>query len=98
MAERRIEIDRRRFVTGAAQAGLGIALSGGVAGGREELPRAKRPEAQWNSSSVVRLDGEWLLAPDPENIGRAQGWWSRPQAGARPTPVPWIIQEVFPDY
>ena len=45
------------------------------------------------------LDGPaWLLAPDPANGGREQRWWEKPAAGAKATPVPWIIQEVFPGY
>jgi hypothetical protein len=48
------------------------------------------------SAAVVSLDGPWSLAPDPKNVGRDQRWWERPVPDAKPTPVPWIIQEVFP--
>jgi hypothetical protein len=44
------------------------------------------------------LDGPWRLAIDPGNCGRAERWFERPHAEARPAPVPGIIQQVFPDY
>jgi len=47
---------------------------------------------------AVSLDGQWMLAPDSDNRGRAEQWCNGPVEGARPTPVPWIIQEVFPGY
>ena len=51
------------------------------------------------SSATISLDGSsWLLAPDPKNEGRDQKWWEKPAAGAKPTRVPWIIQEVFHGY
>lgn len=50
------------------------------------------------SSGVVSLDGpDWLLAPDPENVGRDQRWWQQPTPDAKPTKVPWVIQDIFPD-
>jgi hypothetical protein len=48
------------------------------------------------SAVVMSLDGPWTLAPDPKNVGRQERWWGGPVAGAKPTRVPWIIQEVFP--
>jgi len=50
------------------------------------------------STIVVSLDGEWLLATDPQNIGRDQKWYAAPVAAAKPTKVPWIIQDAFPAY
>ena len=50
------------------------------------------------ASSVVALDGRWMLAVDPKNVGRDQKWWEKPTAEAKATKVPWIIQEVFPGY
>jgi hypothetical protein len=50
------------------------------------------------SATVVSLDGSWLLAPDPQNVGRDAQWWTAPRPGAKPTRVPWIIQEAFPGY
>jgi hypothetical protein len=40
----------------------------------------------------------WLLATDPENLGREARWWEAAPAQAKPAPVPGIIQEVFRDY
>ncbi|MCX6911413.1 MAG: glycoside hydrolase family 2, partial [Verrucomicrobia bacterium] len=50
------------------------------------------------SPPVVSLDGDWLLATDPQNEGRSQQWWQRPRADAKQTKVPWIIQDAFPGY
>ena len=50
------------------------------------------------STTVVSLDGRWLLAPDPENIGRDRAWWQKPAAEAKSARVPGIIQEAFPLY
>jgi hypothetical protein len=50
------------------------------------------------SSSVVSLDGQWLLATDPQNAGKNQKWWEQPVPKAKPTQVPGIIQEAIPGY
>ncbi len=51
------------------------------------------------ASSITSLDGQWLLAVDPQNVGRASRSGSRePVAAAKPTKVPWIIQDAFPGY
>ena len=58
----------------------------------------KTPNA-WLSGTVTSLDGvDWLLGIDPQNVGREQRWFEQPTANARPTRVPWIIQDIFPDY
>ena len=45
---------------------------------------------------VLSLDGTWLIAMDPKNIGREQGWPRKPPAaGTRETRVPSVIQETF---
>ncbi len=55
--------------------------------------RAASPRA------VIPLDGtDWLLAPDPKNIGRDAKWFQAPPPGAKKTKVPWIIQDAFPGY
>jgi len=50
------------------------------------------------STIVVPLDGEWLLATDPRNVGREEKWHVRPATDAKPARVPWIIQDAFPGY
>lgn len=51
------------------------------------------------STSVLSLNGnDWLLIPDPQNIGIEQKWFSAPLPQARKTKVPWIIQDAFPGY
>ncbi|HOZ48050.1 MAG TPA: glycoside hydrolase family 2 TIM barrel-domain containing protein [Candidatus Hydrogenedentes bacterium] len=49
-------------------------------------------------SPVTSLDGEWWLATDPGNVGQTETWWSSPRPDAKPTKVPWIIQDAFPGY
>src|SRR3972149_460571 len=51
------------------------------------------------TTAVISLDGDdWLLATDPENVGREQHWFTAPGEGAKRTKVPWIIQDAFPAY
>ena len=33
---------------------------------------------------VTSLDGEWLLAVDPDNVGQTEAWWSSPRPDAKP--------------
>ncbi|MBI3971003.1 MAG: hypothetical protein HY332_06910 [Chloroflexi bacterium] len=48
---------------------------------------------------LQRLEGRWLVAPDPGNAGRAARWFDiGPAEAARETPIPAIIQQVFPGY
>lgn len=48
---------------------------------------------------VLSLDGAgWRIATDPANRGREERWYEAPRPEAQPTPVPWIIQDVFPGY
>ena len=55
--------------------------------------------AQTQPSATISLDGDnWLLASDPKNVGQAQSWAKAPPPEARSTRVPWVIQDVFPDY
>ena len=48
---------------------------------------------------VFSLDGDsWRIAVDPTNVGRQEAWFNAPRPEAKATKVPWIIQDVFPDY
>ncbi len=50
-------------------------------------------------AAVVSLDADdWLLATDPRNVGRVEGWQSGPRPQAKRAKVPWIIQGPFPGY
>jgi hypothetical protein len=45
------------------------------------------------------LDGpDWKIATDPKNAGREGKWFEGPRPEAKPTKVPWVIQDIFPDY
>ena len=50
-------------------------------------------------TTTLSLDGDvWKIATDPKNVGREEHCFNAPTADAKPTKVPWIIQDVFPDY
>jgi hypothetical protein len=51
-------------------------------------------------SPVISLDAEtgWVLATDPDNVGKADRWFEGPRQSGRPTRAPCTIQEVFDDY
>ena len=71
----------------------------GFATARAGEPATSVPAGQPVSSNVVSLDGDgWLLATDPKNVGREEKWFETPRAEAKPTKVPWIIQDAFPAY
>jgi hypothetical protein len=46
----------------------------------------------------MSLDGDWLLATDPKNVGCEQKWFTVSVKDAKPTKVPWIIQDAFSGY
>ncbi len=80
-----------------------VSLSFSVLGGAaKEAPAARRPaESPLGSKPTVvtSLDGaDWLIATDPKNVGREQGWFNEPAEDAKPTKVPWIIQDIFNNY
>jgi beta-galactosidase/beta-glucuronidase len=113
-------LNRRRFLTQAAQVGMGLGLGGplvaneslsvGDQGAHSKQPSGAHSRGQCTSgekkpstsmgtpNTVVPLEGEWLLATDPQNVGRAQKWFTSDLRGATPTRVPGIIQEDFPAY
>jgi hypothetical protein len=73
---------------------FGIALANALA-----LPAPAGDAITPKPSLVLSLDGtNWLLAPDPKNVGQAERWFLAPRAEAKQTKVPWIIQDVFPNY
>jgi beta-galactosidase/beta-glucuronidase len=51
------------------------------------------------ATSLLSLDGEgWRIAADPKNEGHEAKWYAAARAEAKPTKVPWIIQDAFPGY
>src|SRR4051812_38494851 len=44
------------------------------------------------------LDSRWTIATDPLNQGREERWFTAERAEAMATPVPGVIQQIFPDY
>jgi hypothetical protein len=80
---------------------IGIVLTGLLLGAPNAgWPADPGPVAtSAGATSVVALDGDqWLLAPDPLNVGREQAWYQTPRPEAKRTKVPWIIQDAFPGY
>lgn len=52
-----------------------------------------------HAAQTTRLDGEWKIATDPGNIGKAHRWFSTgPRPDAVDCKVPGVIQETFPGY
>ena len=43
------------------------------------------------------LNGLWQFCFDAEGVGRTEGWWNRPLAGAREIPVPASYNDIFAD-
>ena len=50
------------------------------------------------NNAVQTLDGNWKLAVDPDNRGRAAGWCAAVRPEAVDAPVPGVIQQVYPGY
>jgi hypothetical protein len=90
-------MNRRQFLASAAQTGVSIVAGGAmpVVPGRAG---AMKSDKDLVSTDVISLDGEWLLATDPKNAGRDQGWQNGPVPSAKETQVPYIIQDAFPGY
>jgi len=88
------------LIAAAPAASEGRAVPQGRAGKQDPKTGAGTMNAERKvlSTAAVSLDGEWLLAPDPHNAGRAQRWMLKPSPEAKPSRVPWIIQDAFPGY
>jgi hypothetical protein len=85
-----------RFIVSAVFLGLVAACPPCAAGAAASAgAAAPNPEA----TMVTSLDGDnWLLAPDPKNVGREERWFQAPRPDAKRTKAPWIIQDAFPGY
>ena len=55
-------------------------------------------EKKLQSTHIKSLDGEWLLAIDPDNIGREHDWHTGSRVGGEADKSTWIVQEAFPGY
>ncbi len=81
-------MDRRRFLNAAVWASTGIGSGGGE----------ERNFGFGELNAVIPLDGEWRIATDPKNEGRAKEWFARPFPSSEPVRVPGTIQDAFPVY
>ena len=50
------------------------------------------------TAGAVELVGGWMIAMDPANAGKTNGWSAAVRADAKPAPVPGVIQQVYPHY
>jgi hypothetical protein len=95
-------MNRRKFLglTGRASAGLTLAspildekalyastTGNSYSSGGKDAPTLART-----------LDTGWIIAIDPDNIGRKESWFRAPRQDAKKTRVPSVIQESFPGY
>jgi hypothetical protein len=86
----------RRLHTCSFFACTALALANWIVDSSARSEAAEQTAA--SAGPVISLDGTWLLAIDPKNVGREQSWWTAPRPDAKPTKVPWIIQDAFPGY
>jgi len=94
----KIEESEDRMQTASMFLILGLVLSPLAYAEGTNVPKSQQVNTPV-ASSVVLLDGDrWLLAIDPNNVGREEQWHNRPRAEAKQTKIPWIIQDAFPGY
>ena len=100
-------MNRRRFLRDAAQVGTGVGVGGVLLGKEVNGPAIPATSANQPAesdlskplgTSLLRLDGQWLIATDEKNTGRDKHWFAAPVSDARTTRVPSIIQEVYPGF
>jgi Glycosyl hydrolases family 2, TIM barrel domain/Glycosyl hydrolases family 2/Glycosyl hydrolases family 2, sugar binding domain len=85
---------RRRFLQLAGRVGVFL----GVATPRLHPLAPSKRAAEGKGTLAVTLDSGWLIATDPNNVGRDQSWFRSPQPGAKATRIPSVLQESFPAY
>lgn len=59
---------------------------------------ARAEHRTWPATTVWLEGGDWKVAADLKNTGRAEEWWKGPVKEARPARVPGIMQESLPGY
>ena len=97
-------MSRRAFGLGLAGLALiwtiaGLALLIGAMIGFAQETEVPAGAPALRNTQVVSLDGtDWRIATDPKNEGREARWFDAPRTEAKPTPVPWVIQNIFPGY
>jgi hypothetical protein len=96
-------MNRRRFLelAGRLSAGLGVSapLLEPATGQSFAGDLGRKPGAAGSSQPLVTvLDQGWSIATDPGNVGRQQAWFRAPRPEAKPTRIPSILQETFPQY
>jgi len=94
-------MDRRKFLRDASQFSLGLRASTGAwPSTGYALTANQEINSGWTTKAVLskELEGPWLIAKDPANVGRIEKWFLKPVAEAKTARVPGILQESFPDY
>jgi Glycosyl hydrolases family 2, sugar binding domain/Glycosyl hydrolases family 2, TIM barrel domain/Glycosyl hydrolases family 2 len=65
--------------------------------GQSQAATAAR--ANTTGTTVLSLEGnDWVVAADPNNVGRNEAWWKQARPEAKPVRVPGIFQEALPGY
>jgi len=59
---------------------------------------AQTDETLISGVSLALDSAEWVVAADPNNIGKDDSWWKEQRPDARPVRVPGILQEALPGY
>jgi hypothetical protein len=91
-------IERRAFLKSAGRIGAGFSAAPLFASLTENVRASSGAEATGERRTIIPIEHGWSIATDPDNLGREQSWFDHPSPDARPTPVPSIIQELFPAY
>ena len=80
-------------------ASISFAVQGDIGRESAAVPVSELANFGPKSTTVLTLDGDmWKIATDPTNVGREEKWFNAPKADAKSTKVPWIIQNIFPNY
>jgi hypothetical protein len=93
------ELNPKRPVRWLAVATVAVWLTTGSGHGTNGQHPTTAIQGATKSTTVLSLAGkDWLVAADPNNVGRNETWWKSPRPNARPIRVPGIFQEALPRY
>jgi len=95
-------VNRRKFLRLTGRAGAGLTLASSLLDKNtlyaSTTGKSYASDGRGVPTLTMTLDTGWVIAIDPDNIGRKESWFRAPQKGARATRVPSVIQESFPGY
>jgi hypothetical protein len=92
-------MQRRGFLKIAGRLGAGIGVAGPLLGPLAGVAQADADTGGTQPRELIMaLDEGWSIGIDPDNVGREQSWFQGARLDAKATPVPSIIQELYPAY